>query len=558
MSTTLVAPLDTQQINSDLYVGEGYLKTIQNGVNYAVAQGGMWRVVIPAGYTGSDTIAAVVNGSASVYLVDERQPQPQSYSWDGNAYLITASQAFSAGSVRALEDIEPPYVPSAQLSYGVKSGILKAIGPDTATVAGMFITGWNSDLSKSINYLICTPTDITLDSTLTLNAGAAKVDNSPVRTFANTPDSGGGPTYPPAGIGVSTGTAWDDVSIDPATLPSLSATENIFAGSVATPLLNVVDDFDPNTGNLITAFQSNMGGGTITGFLVGRNNQPLNCIRLGFQFLADESAANLGTIGFPGGSQATFDNSGNWKIPGILTVGGATSITGDVSLTGTLHAGTTMAFPGGAAIVSDGVGGIRINPASGANKNIVLNWDGGSTGIVAFGNGASGVVGTVDTSGNAQFNGTLTAGGAKNFRIPHPLNKKKYLTHSCVEGPECAVFYRGEGRTNKAGRATVTLPDYFEALTHESGRTVQLTTIFEEEDDDFGQLAASRVEDGRFRVRSSVTLQRFYWEVKAVRADVAPLEVVTARTAADDGPTAERMRQVSRDFVPAKKKAGKR
>jgi hypothetical protein len=153
-------------------------------------------------------------------------------------------------------------------------------------------------------------------------------------------------------------------------------------------------------------------------------------------------------------------------------------------------------------------------------------------------------------------NGTLTA-TTKNFRIVHPLNKKKYLTHSCIEGPEIAVFYRGEGRTNKSGRATVKLPDYFEALTHESGRTVQLTTIFEEDDDDFGQLAASRVEGGTFGVRSSLPLQRFYWEVKAVRADIAPLEVVTARTAADDGPTAERMRQATKDFVPAKK-AGKR
>jgi hypothetical protein len=44
-----------------------------------------------------------------------------------------------------------------------------------------------------------------------------EVANSPVRTFANTAD-GEGPDYPPAGIGVSTGTAWDADSIDPSTL----------------------------------------------------------------------------------------------------------------------------------------------------------------------------------------------------------------------------------------------------------------------------------------------------------------------------------------------------
>jgi hypothetical protein len=40
-------------------------------------------------------------------------------------------------------------------------------------------------------------------------------------------------------------------------------------------------------------------------------------------------------------------------------------------------------------------------------------------------------------------------------------------------------------------------------------------------------LAASRVVEGAFNVRSSIPSQKFYWEVKAVRADVAPLEVVT-------------------------------
>jgi hypothetical protein len=55
---------------------------------------------------------------------------------------------------------------------------------------------------------------------------ACLVDNSPVRTFANSPDDGGGGgmEWPPAGIGVSTGTGWSDDSID--------ATNPVFAGTV--------------------------------------------------------------------------------------------------------------------------------------------------------------------------------------------------------------------------------------------------------------------------------------------------------------------------------------
>jgi hypothetical protein len=38
-------------------------------------------------------------------------------------------------------------------------------------------------------------------------------------------------------------------------------------------------------------------------------------------------------------------------------------------------------------------------------------------------------------------------------------------------------------------------------------------------------LAASRVKEGKFKVWSGLPTQKFYWEVKAVRADIEPLEV---------------------------------
>jgi hypothetical protein len=63
---------------------------------------------------------------------------------------------------------------------------------------------------------------------------------------------------------------------------------------------------------------------------------------------------------------------------------------------------------------------------------------------------------------------------------------------------------------------------------------VQLTELFEDDaETDMGKLAASRVRDGQFRVRSEYASQKFYWEVKAVRADVDELEVVTEPTEKD-------------------------
>jgi hypothetical protein len=40
-------------------------------------------------------------------------------------------------------------------------------------------------------------------------------------------------------------------------------------------------------------------------------------------------------------------------------------------------------------------------------------------------------------------------------------------------------------------------------------------------------LAAGRVKDGKFNVRSSTEKVKFFWEVKAVRSDIEPL-IVTA------------------------------
>ena len=52
---------------------------------------------------------------------------------------------------------------------------------------------------------------------------------------------------------------------------------------------------------------------------------------------------------------------------------------------------------------------------------------------------------------------------SKFFRIDHPLApERKYLEHCSLEGPEAAVYYRGEARLLD-GVATVVLPDYFEA-----------------------------------------------------------------------------------------------
>jgi hypothetical protein len=127
-------------------------------------------------------------------------------------------------------------------------------------------------------------------------------------------------------------------------------------------------------------------------------------------------------------------------------------------------------------------------------------------------------------------NGILKARD-KRFQIDHPLDPEhRFLVHACLEGPENAVYYRGQGRLER-GCACIELPEYFEALTHAEGRTVLLTPIIAG-DGRAALLAATPVENGAFHVRAidgDQSGQEFYWEVKAVRADVEELVAEPAK-----------------------------
>jgi hypothetical protein len=117
-------------------------------------------------------------------------------------------------------------------------------------------------------------------------------------------------------------------------------------------------------------------------------------------------------------------------------------------------------------------------------------------------------------------------GKTKNFVIDHPLDEDRQLVHSAIEGPEHSVFYRGEGRL-EAGRATIGLPRYFEALCREDERSVQVTPKVSDGACRPGVLGVTEVRDGRFQVIAGHGCdadQAFFWEVTAVRMDVAPLD----------------------------------
>ena len=121
--------------------------------------------------------------------------------------------------------------------------------------------------------------------------------------------------------------------------------------------------------------------------------------------------------------------------------------------------------------------------------------------------------------GSLQVQGEFSASTMR-VRTAHPTAPGRELVHAALAGREAAVYYRGEARLVD-GEAVVALPSYFESLTRKDGRTVQLTPV--------GGWAplyvVDGVKDGRFTVRSDGPRgdRRFYWEVRAVRADTEPL-----------------------------------
>lgn len=136
-------------------------------------------------------------------------------------------------------------------------------------------------------------------------------------------------------------------------------------------------------------------------------------------------------------------------------------------------------------------------------------------------------------SGNVHVAGTLskTAGA---FKIDHPLDpENKYLQHSFIEFPDMMNIYNGNVVTDASGLATVTLPDYFEALNKDF--RYQLTVIGE-----FARaIIANKISGNMFTIRTDMPNIEVSWQVTGIRKDANAeahrIEVEVDKPAAERG-----------------------
>jgi hypothetical protein len=122
--------------------------------------------------------------------------------------------------------------------------------------------------------------------------------------------------------------------------------------------------------------------------------------------------------------------------------------------------------------------------------------------------------GRVLVNGNLAVTGTLTK-GAGSFKIDHPLDPEhKYLSHSFVESPDMMNVYNGNVTLDAEGRASVELPDYFEALNRDF--RYQLTAIGAPGPNLY---IAHGVKQNRFRIAGGRPYAHVSWQVTGVRQD---------------------------------------
>ena len=155
------------------------------------------------------------------------------------------------------------------------------------------------------------------------------------------------------------------------------------------------------------------------------------------------------------------------------------------------------------ALLGDTPGNVYIN-SSLSGAILFRNNNGNNTGANLM---------TIDTSGNVNIHGNLSKGGGS-FKIDDPLDPaNKYLYHSFVESPDMMNVYNGNITTNKAGLATVVLPNYFEALNRDF--RYQLTVIGQ-----FAQaIVAKEVSKGRFTIKTNRPGVKVSWQVTGIRQD---------------------------------------
>jgi trimeric autotransporter adhesin len=144
-----------------------------------------------------------------------------------------------------------------------------------------------------------------------------------------------------------------------------------------------------------------------------------------------------------------------------------------------------------------------------------------------------------DATFTAFFSGDILVGGTSfsampASRIDNPLDPaNKYFVHTSVQSSEMMNIYSGNITTDELGLATVTLPEWFEAVNTDF--RYQLTTIGR----DAHAWIAKEVSNKQFKIATNASRVKVSWQITAVRQDAYakahPLVVEEEKPAKEKG-----------------------
>jgi hypothetical protein len=270
--------------------------------------------------------------------------------------------------------------------------------------------------------------------------------------------------------------------------------------------------------------------GSITGDTTGQN---------AVQGVDDSSGGGFGVQGTSNngvGVAGYTSADGQYGVEGIdQSSGGAFGVYG-TSPKGYGIYGTSSTGYGvyGAATQGTGVYGFSAQPGSsgvkgqaagGSGVGVNGNADGedgyGVQGIAAGTGDSYGVYASSVNSyalyvdGTSDFTGAMSKPGGS-FKIDHPVDPAdKYLFHSFVESDDMKNVYDGTVILDGDGRATVELPEWFEALNRDF--RYQLTALLGAAPE---LHVSALVADGRFSIAGGNAGQKVSWQVTGIRQDV--------------------------------------
>ncbi len=226
-----------------------------------------------------------------------------------------------------------------------------------------------------------------------------------------------------------------------------------------------------------------------------------------------------GNTGFGSSTPAyPIDATGNQAV-GVVVASNSSTAIAAAAVLGTMTSTSATIYSAGVTGINESTNGLGIG-ISGYHRGSGIGVYGTTTNPAGYGGYFQGKLGAsldTDLGANLSVVGSVSKGSGS-FKIDHPLDPaNKYLYHSFVESPDMMNIYNGNINTDASGYATITMPDYFEALNREF--RYQLTII---DDTDSGFAMAKVVHEisgNEFTIRTSLPNQKVSWQVTGVRHD---------------------------------------